>query len=155
MGGGEDPTLHRDTVRSVDDHGRAAIVGGDAQPEERVAPGLQKQELYPIPFRQAADVAQRFLRPESDRLASGLGHLGRVPAATRRRLESLERSSRVELGLQSAVGVEPLRRFRQNLLLCMVSRPGAESHNSAIVCEIRIVARTMAFTGPLVWAARS
>lgn len=127
MGGGEDSTLHRDSVRSVDDHGRAAIVGGDAQPEERVAPGLQKQELYPIPFQQAADVAHRLLRPESDRLASGPGNLGRIPAAVRRRLE-LERSPRIELGLQSAVGVESLRRFRQTLLPCMDSRPGVESH---------------------------
>ena len=67
MSRGENPAFYRNPTPSVDDDREAAIIGADAQPEERVPIRLQERELDPVLFQQSTDVADWLLEADSNR----------------------------------------------------------------------------------------
>ena len=75
---GENPAFYRNPTPSVDDDREAAIIGADAQSEERVPIRLQEGELDPVLFQQSTYVADWLLEADSNRFPRGLHHLRRV-----------------------------------------------------------------------------
>ena len=124
VGGGEDPALHRDPLPGVHDHRRPPVFRPDAESEERVPPGLQREHLDAVLLQEAAEVGYGRVRREADRLPGGAGDR----AGARRRVEAPggpepEVGGVVEAGFQEQVAVEPLRHFGEDLFPAV--HPGA------------------------------
>ena len=90
-------------------------MGPDTQPEERVPPGVQQQNLDAALLQQAADILYRLVRFESKPLARNPCKGGRVTTGRGQPLDR-ERLGSIKNRLQRAVGVESRRNLGQDLL---------------------------------------